>query len=191
AVSYLKAPAYQDGHAGYSTPLDEQAFVAQVVNFLAARPEWRDTAVIVTWDDSDGWYDHAYAAPTSASFDPAADQVNGPGVCGTGTQPDGLAGKPVNGRCGPGTRLPFLVISPWARHGYVSHVRISQASVVRFIEDNWLGGERLGGGSFDASTGSITDMFDFRDGPDLEPLFLDPQSGTPLHGQGKGNGDSQ
>jgi hypothetical protein len=34
-------------------------------------------------------------------------------------------------------------------------------------------------------------MFDFRDGPDLEPLFLDPQSGTPLHGQGKGNGDSQ
>ena len=57
--------------------------------------------------------------------------------------------------------MPFLVISPWAKPNYVSHERISQASVVRFIEDNWLHGERLGGGSFDATAGSIMDMFDF------------------------------
>ena len=180
AVSFLKAPAYQDGHAGYSDPLDEQAFVTKVVNFLQTRPEWRDTAVIVTWDDSDGWYDHAYANPTSPSFDPTVDQVNGPGVCGAGTPPDGLSGKPVNGRCGPGTRIPFLVISPYAKVNYVSHGYVSQASVVRFIEDNWLHGERLGGGSFDASTGSIMDMFDFSKRHHDRRLFLSTDTGTPI-----------
>ena len=178
AVSFLKAQAYQDGHAGYSDPLDEQVFIRKVINFLERRPEWRDTAVIVTWDDSDGWYDHAYASPTSASFDSAADQLNGPGVCGKGAAADGLAGKPVNGRCGPGTRIPFLVISPYAKMNYVSHTRISLASVARFIEDNWLHGERLGEGSFDATTGSIMGMLDFSRRHLDPPLFLNAQTGT-------------
>jgi phospholipase C len=187
AVSYIKMPAFQDGHPGNSDPLDEQEGNVQLINFLQQRREWRDTAVIVTYDDSDGWYDHAYARPTSASYDPTADQVNGPGLCGTGAatqpQPNGLDGKPVNGRCGPGTRVPFIVISPFARQNFVSHERISQASVVRFIEDNWLHGERLGGGSFDASAGSIMNLFDFdRDDFDRDDranrLFLDPTAGT-------------
>ena len=113
--------------------------------------------------------------------DAAADQVNGPGLCGTGVatqpQPNGLNGLPVDGRCGPGTRVPFLVISPYAKTNFVSHTRISQASVVRFIEDNWLHGERLGGGSLDASAGSIMDMFDFDRGLANE-VFLDPSAGT-------------
>jgi phospholipase C len=180
AVSFLKAPAYQDGHAGYSDPIDEQAWIAKVINFLQRQPEWKDTAVIIAWDDSDGWYDHAFATTTSPSFDYPADQLNGPGVCGTGTQPLGLLGKPVNGRCGPGPRLPFFVISPWAKANYVSHTYISQASVVRFIEDNWLHGERLGGGAFDATTGSIMDMFDFSQRPN-PPLFLSEQTGEPIH----------
>ena len=180
AVSFLKASAYQDGHGGYSDPLDEQAFVTKVINFLESRPEWRDTAVVITWDDSDGWYDHAYANPTSPSFDPSADQLNGPGICGKGTPLSGLSGKPVNGRCGPGTRLPFLVISPYAKANYVSHTYISQASVVRFIEDNWLHGERLGGGSFDATTGSLMDMFDFSHGPRNPRLFLSSDTGMPI-----------
>jgi phospholipase C len=181
AVSFLKAPAYQDGHAGYSDPLDEQAFVTKVINFLQTRPEWRDTAVIIAWDDSDGWYDHAFANPTSPSFDPTVDQLNGLGVCGKGTPARGLSGKPVNGRCGPGTRIPFLVISPYARVNYVSHGRVSQASVVRFIEDNWLRGERLGGGAFDATTGSIMDMFDFSKGPRDPRLFLSTDDGTQVN----------
>jgi phospholipase C len=184
AVSFLKAPAYQDGHAGYSDPLDEQAFVTKVIDFLESRPEWRDTAVVITWDDSDGWYDHAYANPTSPSFDPTADQLNGAGVCGKGTPPKGLSGEAVNGRCGPGTRLPFLVISPWAKRNYVSHRYISQASIARFIEDNWLDGQRLGGGAFDASTGSIMDMFDFSHHRPNPPLFLSGASGEPVHRSG-------
>ncbi|MEM5331667.1 alkaline phosphatase family protein [Paraburkholderia sp. JHI2823] len=183
AVSFLKAPAYQDGHAGYSDPLDEQAFVAKVVNFLQQQKEWDETAVVVTWDDSDGWYDHAYALPTSASFDSVADQLDGPGICGTGSAPNGLNGKPVNGRCGPGTRIPFVVISPWAKENYVDHTLIDQASVVRFIEDNWLEGKRIGGGSFDATSGSMMGMFDFDrrgKGHDDRKLYLDPVTGLAL-----------
>lgn len=180
AVSFLKAPAYQDGHAGYSDPIDEQAWITHVIDFLERQPEWKNTAVIIAWDDSDGWYDHAYARPTSSSFDYPADQLNGAGVCGKGTQPVGLAGKPVNGRCGPGTRIPFLVISPWAKANYVSHTYVSQASIARFIEDNWLHGERLGGGAFDATTGSIMDMFDFSHRRLNPPLFLSEQTGEPV-----------
>ncbi|MBV8636436.1 MAG: alkaline phosphatase family protein, partial [Burkholderiaceae bacterium] len=58
AVSYLKAPAYQDGHAGYSDPLDEQHFLVKTINFLQKLPTWKSTAVVIAYDDSDGWYDH-------------------------------------------------------------------------------------------------------------------------------------
>ena len=202
SVSFLKAPAYQDGHAGYSDPLDEQAFITKVVNFLQQYPEWTHTAVIITWDDSDGWYDHVYAPVTNPSSDPQADQLDGAGRCGHGTPIQVLKGAPVNGRCGPGTRIPFLVISPWAKTNDVSHTPISQASVVRFIEDNWLHGQRLGGGAFDATAGSIMDMFDFArsdNGTDGHQaprsqharlnarLYLNPHDGTVLREPPKGS----
>jgi phospholipase C len=180
SVSFIKAPAFQDGHAGYSDPLDEQAFTAKVVNFLQQQPDWKSTAVIVAWDDSDGWYDHAYANPTSSSFDAQADRLTGIGKCGSGTPLAGVNGGLVNGRCGPGTRIPFLVISPWAKVNSIDHTRITQASVLRFIEDNWLGGQRIGGGSFDATAGSITGMFDFNGAGNNPTLFVDPTQGTPV-----------
>ncbi|MDN7426422.1 phospholipase C [Burkholderia sp. AU45388] len=179
SVSFLKAPAAQDAHAGYSDPLDEQVFVTKVVNFLQQQPDWQNTAVIVTYDDSDGWYDHVYTPPTHASFD-AVDQLNGAGKCGTGTADAGLAGQPVNGRCGPGVRIPFVVISPYAKQNYVDHTMLDQASVVRFIEDNWLGGQRIGGGSFDATAGDLRNLFDFTSKPNTSPLYLDPTLGTAL-----------
>jgi phospholipase C len=179
AVSYVKLPAYQDAHAGYSDPLDEQNGLVTLVNVIEQQPEWKNTAIVVTWDDSDGWYDHAFAKVTSPSFDPQADQLDGPGRCGEGTPLAGLDGKPVNGRCGPGTRVPFLVISPWARANAVDHTRISQASVIRFIEDNWLHGRRIGGGSFDATAGSILAMFDFSAGGGRNTaISLDPVTGN-------------
>ncbi|SIT50289.1 Phospholipase C [Paraburkholderia piptadeniae] len=181
SVSFLKAPAAQDAHAGYSDPLDEQQFVTKVVNFLQQQPDWNSTAVIVTYDDSDGWYDHVFMPPVYGSFDAQADQLNGAGVCGTtGTQPAGVNGGAVNGRCGPGTRIPFLVISSWAKTNYVDHTFVDQASVVRFIEDNWLNGQRIGGGSFDATSGSIMSMFDFSNGGKNPTLFLDQTQGTPV-----------
>jgi len=178
AVSFIKMPAYQDAHAGYSDPLDEQAGVVALINFLQRQPGWSSTAVIIAYDDSDGWYDHVFATTTSSSYDATADQLNGAAVCGTGTQQNGVMGLPVNGRCGPGPRLPFMVISPWAKPNYVSHVQISQVSVARFIEDNWLSGQRLGGGSFDANAGSIMDLFNFGGSGNLPRRFLTPTTGT-------------
>ncbi|MFL9873993.1 phospholipase C [Paraburkholderia megapolitana] len=178
SVSFLKAPAAQDGHAGYSDPLDEQAFVTKVINFLQQQPDWNSTAVVVTYDDSDGWYDHQYTTPTNPSFS-AIDQLSGNAVCGTGSPLSGVAGTgPVNGRCGPGVRIPFLVISPWAKTNYVDHTLIDQASVVRFIEDNWLGGTRLGGGAFDATAGDIRGLLNLSGSANTAPLYLDPTLGT-------------
>ena len=191
SVSYLKAIAIQDAHPGNSDPLDEQAFVTRVVNFLEQQPDWKNTAVIVTYDDSDGWYDHAYTAPTTASYDATskegsvtgADQLNGPGTCyaSGATQGTGVNGGVVNGRCGPGTRIPLLVISPYAKANYVDHTQLTQASVIRFIEDNWLGGQRLGGGSDDAKAGSLMNMFNFTaSGGKTPALYLDTSKGTVL-----------
>jgi phospholipase C len=191
AVSFIKMASFQDDNPGNSNPLDAQAGLVNLINFLQQQPDWNSTAVILAYDDSDGWYDHAFAATTHGSFaatpipgtgTPAIDidALNGNGNCGTPGQtpvPNGLSGQPVNGRCGPGMRQPFMVISPYAKKNYVSHVLITQASIPQFIEDNWLNGERLGGGSFDAATGSITDMFDFTQKP-TRKLVLDPAFGT-------------
>jgi phospholipase C len=179
AVSFIKMAAFQDGHPGNSDPLDEQTGLVTLINFLQEQPDWNSTAVIVTYDDSDGWYDHAFSPTKSGSFSPA-DFLNGTGNCGTPGlthEPNGIKGLPVAGRCGPGTRIPFLVISPFAKKNFISDTFISQASIPRFIEDNWLNGERLGGGSFDATTGSIMDMFNFNK-PDEETVILDPTFGT-------------
>ena len=180
AVSFIKMPAVQDGHAGYSNPLDEQSGVVNLVNFLQQQEDWDSTAVIIAYDDSDGWYDHAFATTIHGSFNTSVDTLNGTGNCGIPGQtpkPLGVGGQTVDGRCGPGTRQPFLVISPYAKKNYVSHVLTTQASIPQFIEDNWLNGERLGGGSFDATTGSIVDMFNFNKANSTK-LILDPTFGT-------------
>jgi phospholipase C len=182
SVAYIKAPAVGDGHPGNSDPLDEQNFDINLVNFIEQQPDWKNTAIIITYDDSDGWYDHRFATPTTASFDPTADQLNGPGQCTASgvTAGTGVNGGAVNGRCGPGTRTPFIVISPYANPNSVFTTRISQASVVRFIEDNWLGSQRIGQGSFDATAGSIMGMFNFNNGGSTPALYLDPNTGLPL-----------
>jgi phospholipase C len=178
AVSLIKMAAFQDAHPGNSDPLDEQTGLVNLINFLQQQPDWESTAVIIAYDDSDGWYDHGFAKTTSASFS-SSDALNGAGLCGAvgTTEPTGVNGLPVAGRCGPGTRQPFLVISPYARKNYVSHVQITQASIPQFIEDNWLDGARIGGGSFDATTGSIVDMFNFNKANSVK-LALDPTTGS-------------
>src|SRR5258708_29190233 len=119
AVSFLKAPAYQDGHAGYSDPLDEQAFVVNVVNFLQQHGDWSSTAVVILYDDSDGWYDHQMS-PIVNQSQGSQDALTAPGFCGESATTTALPGvDPGNlhalGRCGYGPRQPLLVVSPWAK----------------------------------------------------------------------------
>ncbi|MGC2252486.1 MAG: alkaline phosphatase family protein, partial [Acidobacteriaceae bacterium] len=178
AVSFLKAPGYQDAHAGYSDPLDEQAFVVSIINFLQHTPEWNSTAVIINYDDSDGWYDHQMGPIVNQSTT-ASDMLTGNGQCGNGTD-TALAGpdaQHAQGRCGYGPRIPILVISPYARRNYVDHTVTDQTSIVRFIEDNWLGGQRIGNGSFDALAGSLNTMFNFRNPRNQGMYILDPTTG--------------
>ena len=169
AVSFLKAPSYEDGHAGYSDPLDEQVFLVNTINHLESLASWPTTAVIINYDDSDGWYDHVMG--------PIINRSNTSLDVGCGTVTDGAPA-----RCGYGPRLPYLIISPYARENFVDHAVIDQSSTTRFIEDNWLGGQRLSAESFDNKAGSIEAMFDFRSPTALAArcLFLDPTTGEPL-----------
>jgi phospholipase C len=170
AVSYLKAPGYQDGHPGYSDPIDEQAFIVKVITAVQQSGDWETTAIVITYDDSDGWYDHQAPSIVNVSST-AADALNGAGTCASGAQQNGAApatpllgndGQPAQGRCGYGTRIPLLVISPFAKKNYVDHTLVDQSSVLKFIEDNWLGGARVQtGGSFDTIAGTLENMFSF------------------------------
>jgi phospholipase C len=177
AVSFLKAPGYQDGHAAYSDPLDEQRFIVNEINALEKTPDWASTAVIISYDDSDGWYDHVYPGVANPSTS-VADALTGTGACGSGTP---LAGE--QGRCGYGPRLPLLVISPWARTNAVGHTTTDQSSILRFVEDNW-GLGRIPG-SYDAIAGSLNGLFAFDGRRSGEPphhgvLFLNPTTGQPI-----------
>ena len=192
AVSFLKAQAFQDGHPGNSDPLDEQHFIVNVINTLQNSPEWSETAVFIMYDDSDGWYDHQMPPIVNPSFSAAVDTLNGPGVCNNSngfqqgrplrtTPLNGNFGQPVNGRCGYGTRTPLLVVSPFAKRNFVDHTLTDQSSALRFIEDNWLDGQRIQpGGSFDTIAGPLDNMFDFDRREDASPrkVFLDPSSGA-------------
>jgi len=212
AVSYLKPPKYQNAHPGNSDPLLEQIFLVNLINTLQKSKFWGETAVIVNYDDSDGWYDHVLGPivnhsanstggdnsdtnandslvptlPLSSSTTPATpSNITTSGVCG----PAPVDAPPGAGRCGYGPRLPFMVISPWAKTNYIDHTVTDQTSSLSFIEMNWslgfidsptlLQGMPLGPFSFDQLAGSISGMFDFTGTPNLSLLILDPYTGSP------------
>ncbi len=83
----------------------------------------------------------------------------------------------AQGRCGLGPRIPMLVISPYAKPNFVDHTLTTQTSIIRFIEDNWLQGQRLGQGSYDALSNSIAGMLNLNSKKLLPALFLDPTTG--------------
>jgi len=152
--------------------------VVTVINFLMQQPDWSSTAVIINYDDSDGWYDHQLGQIVNQSTS-AADALTAAGQCGNGTE-SALAGPAIahaQGRCGYGPRLPLQVISPYARQNYVDHTLTDQTSIIRFVEDNWLDGQRIGNGSFDAVAGPLNNMFDFNHKGDDGPFLLNPLTG--------------
>jgi phospholipase C len=173
-VSFLKAVSAEDSHPGYSGPLDEQKFIARVLNELQQSPQWDSTAVFLAYDDSDGWYDHAFITPQQGSRGPS-DALNGVGQCG----PAPAAGD-YGGRCGPGPRLPLVVVSPWAQQNAVDHTQTEQASITKFIEDNW-NLPRIGDQSFDTRAATLNNLFDFNPGHGRAPkVYLKADTGETL-----------
>ena len=171
SVTYLKAAAYQDAHPGYSDPIDEQAFVVGVINAVQNSAFWSDTAIIIAYDDSDGWYDHVLGPVVSQSA-VSDDALVAPGNCGSSS-------TATQGRCGYGPRLPLLVISPYAKQNYIDHRIVDQSSILRFIEDNWDLG-RIGADSTDAKAGMLNGLFDFSEDHRASKLILDPSTGVVL-----------
>jgi phospholipase C len=88
-----------------------QTYVTGLINAIMRSPDWKSTAVFLSWDDWGGFYDH----------------VVPPYVDGFGY----------------GLRVPGLVISPYARRGYIDHQILSHDAYAKFIEDDFLGGQRL------------------------------------------------
>jgi phospholipase C len=97
-----------DDHPAYSDAQISEALVAKAVNAIAASPYWAESAIIITWDDSEGDYDHV----------PPPIRAKGP---------DGSV-------ISDGPRVPLILISPYARTHYVAHTQGNQASVVKFVD---------------------------------------------------------
>lgn len=101
SVSWLTPPALESDHAGDLTTWGPD-WVAQAVNAIETSQYANNTAIVLTWDDSGGWYDHV--APPS---------FNGLNY---------------------GFRVPLLVISPYTKQDYVSHVTHDYGSILKFTE---------------------------------------------------------
>jgi phospholipase C len=110
AVSWITASGDNSEHPPASVH-QGQAFTTAVINAAMLSPDWKSTAIFLSWDDWGGFYDHAVP--------PRADQN------------------------GYGLRVPGLVISPYARKGYIDHQTLSSDAYLKFIEDDFLGGARL------------------------------------------------
>ena len=156
AVSWI-VPNATDSEHPPGTPASGQAWVTGIINAVGKSPDWRSSAIFLTWDDWGGYYDHV--AP------PRVDPV------------------------GYGIRVPGMVISPYARCGYVDHQVLSFDAYLKFIEDDFLGGSRLDprtDGRPDPrpdvredipQLGSLASDFDFSQ-PPRPPIFL-PQHPHP------------
>lgn len=124
AVSYLKPSVYQNGHAQSSDPLDEQQFLVNTINRIQSSKDWKSTAIVIAYDDSDGWYDHQMSPIVNDSQSPQ-DALSGDGQCGTR--------PPLGGyqdRCGYGPRQPLMMISPYSKVNAVDHQITDQTSIL-------------------------------------------------------------
>lgn len=190
AVSFLKPPAFQDSHAGNSDPLDEQTWLVTMINAIESSPFWPSTAIIVAYDDSDGWYDHEYWVVNGSSATvTGVDQSicsNATGSAAPTAALPGVNGTTLHaqGRCGHGPRLPLLVISPWVDRNTINSTPIDQTSITRFIEDTFLSSQRIGGGSYDAIANSMAPLFDFSNNtpPNPNVVLLNPTTGVVTSG---------
>jgi phospholipase C len=135
-----------------------QHFVWTVVDALMRGPSWKDSALLITYDENGGLYDH----------------VPPPAACAPGDLPPHIRFDAGLGRGFDqyGFRVPMVAVSPYAKRGYVSHRTYSHASITRFIE------ARFGLGALtrrDANADDLDDLFDWSSPPRLKtPPFDEP-----------------
>ena len=126
AVSFVKPLGANNEHPGYADVVTGENHVLQLINAVRNGPNWKDAAIIITYDENGGFWDHVAA--------------------------------PKLDRWGVGTRVPAIVISPFARRGFVDHTAYETTSILTFIEHRF-GLTPLG--TRDASSGDLSTAFDF------------------------------
>lgn len=140
-----------------------QAFVAGIVQAMFGSPNWPDSALLITYDEHGGFYDHV--APPPACVPDA-------------TPPNLQPGDVVAAFDRYGFRVPFVVVSPFARKRYVSHTVTDQTSVLRFIETRF---DFPALTNRDANADPLLDMFDFSSPPFMTPPDLPDATINPAH----------
>jgi phospholipase C len=171
-VSFLKAPAAENGHPGNSDPLDEQKFIVEEINKIESSQYWKNTAIFIAYDDSDGWYDHQ-VGPTLFPSHTTADHLNGTETCHFANASSVVEHE---NRCGVGPRMPFMLISPYAKSNYVDNTLTEQSSITQFVEHNWSLGP-IGAGSEDVDSGSVDNMFEFGNAQRAPKVIMNPETG--------------
>jgi len=126
AVSFLKPDGVDNEHPNYTDVLTGETHALSLINAVRNGPNWADTAIIVTYDENGGFWDHV--AP------------------------------PAGDAWGPGTRVPTIVISPFAKKGFVDHTVYDTAAITALIERRW-GLAPLG--TRDAAAADLSNAFDF------------------------------
>jgi phospholipase C len=187
-----------------------QVFVSQIVNAVRNGTYWPDSVIFITYDEHGGFYDHVIAprAPQGSArtpdgifpgqcadlSNPPASQQPGGGVrCNASvSQAQSLCpalAQDLNGTYPAdcpgfdqlGFRVPFLVVSPFAKPHYVSHTVGDHASLLAFIEQRFLtpgggGGARAHLTLRDQYADSLVDLFDFENAPSLNTPVIQAQS---------------
>jgi phospholipase C len=126
AVSFIKPMGADNEHPGYATEMNGQQHVADLVSAIQSSPYWNDTAIVVTYDEHGGRWDHV--AP------------------------------PVVDKWGPGSRVPAIIISPFARKGFVDHAQYDTTAIMKLIEERW---NLQPLNDRDARAGDLLTAFDF------------------------------
>ncbi len=138
-VSWVIPSGQNSDHAGHTDQTGGPSWVSSVVNAIGNSSYWANTAIIVTWDDWGGWYDHV----------PPPKVVNDGKSWGSGYV--------------YGFRVPLIVISPYAKAGYISHVNHDFGSILNLVEETF-GLASLGYADAHAND-DLSDCFDFNQTP--------------------------
>jgi phospholipase C len=126
SVSFIKPLGPDNEHPGYANIARGEQHAVKLINEVMQSPYWQDTAIIITYDEHGGSWDHV--AP------------------------------PVVDRWGPGERVPTIVISPFAKRGYVDHTQYDTTSILKFIEWRW---NLLPLSTRDAAANNMVNSFQF------------------------------
>jgi phospholipase C len=158
SISWVKAPQVNDGHPAYSGPGEEDKFVGDLVARLKASRYWHDTALVIAFDETGGWWDHVSPKDLGGPF---ASWVGGsPNLSGCQYPGDGLP----CGEAGLGPRMPALVVSPFARKGFVDHDLLDTSSLTKWVEWNHKLPALGVWGNRDVTAGSLNHAFAFGEG---------------------------